>query len=72
MVDFYLENGDTPSKKDIFNELIWKIRRGEMYEPGDFQIKKYVEEIFLKTRATKEDVELYIEDRFYSLFKERY
>jgi len=72
MVDWYKENDHTPSKKDIFNELIWRTYRGEMYEQGDFQLKKYVEEIFLKTRATKEDVEVYIEDRFHQLFGVRY
>ena len=72
MVDFYKENDQTPSKKDIFSDLLWKVKHGEMYEPGDFQLKKYVEEIFLKTRATKEDVEQYIDDRFHELFRVRY
>lgn len=71
MVDWYQENDHHPSKNEIFSDLLWKVQRGEMYEPGDFQLKKYVEEIFLKTRKTKEDVEQYIHDRFHELFRVR-
>lgn len=42
------------TKHDILNEMFKRIREGDMYEPGDFMLKRYVEEIYLKLRPDDE------------------
>jgi len=61
---------ESPTKKDIFDVFMIRIRDGEMYEPGDFQLAKLVEEVYLKTR-TKEQWKDYVEDRFHKIFLSR-
>lgn len=42
------------SRQQIACQLFDYIRKGEMYEPGDFRIKAIVEEIYLKSRTQDE------------------
>lgn len=58
---------ERPDRKDILVNLILKIRDGEMYEPGDYQLSKYVEEIYLKTTG-KYHIDDYCEERYRKLF----
>ena len=46
------------------------IRNGEIYEPGDFMIKRYVEEIMSKSAPTQEDWQNYAEFRANKMFPE--
>jgi len=52
----------------IATELFGYIRRGEMYEPGDFRLKAMIEEIYLKSREDDE-WEAYCVERCERLFK---
>lgn len=62
------EYGDEkPTRRDIFVKFMEKIRDGEMYEPGDYQISKYVEEVYLKTRG-HDGWDDYVDDRFHKIF----
>lgn len=54
------------SRADIARKLIVMIREGEMYEPGDFMLKRYIEEIYMKSRTDKGFSE-YLEERIYRL-----
>lgn len=56
-----------PTRKDIFVKFMEKIRNGEMYEPGDYQITKYVEEAYMKTRG-QDEWDDYVDDRYHKLF----
>ena len=69
VVDKLLERygTDTPTRREILNDMLEMIRDGEMYEPGDYQLSKYVEEVFLKTTG-KVDFEDYVEERYRKLF----
>lgn len=58
---------DKPTRKDIFVRFMEKIKDGEMYEPGDYQITKYVEEAYMKTRG-KDEWDDYVDERYHKLF----
>lgn len=67
LVAEYLQEGDTPDRKDIFRKFMEKIRDGEMYEPGDYQCTKMVEEAYMKTRG-KDKWDDYVDERYHRLF----
>lgn len=56
------------SRYQIFEKLIELIKAGEMYEPGDFMLKRYVEEIYLKS-LPDDGVWGYTQDRFNNIFR---
>lgn len=55
------------TRERIAVQLFEYIRKGEMYEPGDFRLKALVEEIYLKSR-TDDDWREYCEERCSRLF----
>jgi len=55
-------NGERPTRKDIICKFLEMIREGEMYEPGNFQLEKYMEEVYLKTR-TADEWDDYVDER---------
>jgi len=59
--------GDTWDKMKIFATLCDYIREGSMYEPGDFMLKRYVEEIYCRSLSADE-YKVYVSDRYYNLF----
>lgn len=59
-----------PSKLRITFRLLQMIKDGEMYEPGDFVLKRYVEEIYIKLIDNEEDWERYCNLRFQNIFRE--
>ena len=62
------EMGATPwSRYYILKRLLEMIKTGEMYEPGDFMLKRYVEEIYLKS-LPDDQFEGYVDERFRNLF----
>lgn len=67
LVDEFRDNGDTPTRREIWDRMINMIRDGEMYEPGDFKIKAYIEEVYLKTRS-KDQWKAYVSERWSRLF----
>lgn len=54
------------TRKQIARHIIDLIRQGEVYEPGDYQLKRYIEEIYMK-QLTKDQYEHYAEARAYTL-----
>lgn len=62
-----VESGSKWTQRDIFNEFIMRIRKGEMYEPGDFMLKRYVEEVYLKQLADG-DIQQYASDRYFRIY----
>lgn len=52
VIDYF--TGEKPTRKDIIRKFLDMIREGEMYEPGNFQLEKYMEEVYLKTRPADE------------------
>lgn len=42
------------TRLDIGYEILRRVREGEIYEPGDFQLRKYIEEIYMKMRTDEE------------------
>lgn len=67
VVEEFRGDQNKPTRKDIFVKFMEKIRMGEMYEPGDYQITKYVEEAYMKTRG-KDEWDDYVDERFHKLF----
>lgn len=63
-----LESGSVWSRMEIMNEFIRRIRAGEMYEPGDYLLKRYVEEVYVKT-IPEEELSAYAVQRFASLWR---
>lgn len=47
---------------DIAKRMLSMIREGEFYEPGDFVLKKYIEEVYMKSRSNAQFSD-YLEDR---------
>lgn len=50
VIEEYRNNGEHPERDDIIRKFCEMIRDGEMYEPGDFMMIRYVEEVYCKTR----------------------
>lgn len=50
------------TRYDIGKRMLGMIRDGEFYEPGDFVLKKFIEEVYMKSRAQK-DFSEYVEER---------
>lgn len=62
------ESGKEWSRRDILEEFVMRIRSGEMYDPGDYMLKRYIEEIMIKQLA-EEKISAYVHDRYYSLYR---
>lgn len=54
------------TKRDIAMRILKMIREGDVYEPGDFMLKRYIEEIYSKSRTNEQFAE-YADDRIYRL-----
>lgn len=54
------------TRREIGYEILRRVREGEIYEPGDFQLRKYIEEIYMKMR-TDSEFEMYAEFRLNSI-----
>lgn len=61
--------GESPSRREVLALFIKWIRDGEMYEPGDFQLARYVEEVVIKTTAS-EDLDWYVDSRYKRIFRD--
>lgn len=61
-------SGKEWSRWDILREFIERIKTGEMYDPGDFMLKRYIEEIMIK-QLNEDTISAYVHDRYYSLYK---
>lgn len=70
LVDEYREHNDVPTRREIASRMFEMIRDGEMYEPGDFKIKAYIEEVYCKTRKDEMQWKYYVRDRLDRLFPE--
>lgn len=56
------------SRRDILEEFVERIRTGVMYDPGDFLLKRYIEELFIR-QLDDTDVAAYVQDRYFNLYK---
>lgn len=54
--------GDTPARRVIVERFLELIRDGQIYEPGDFQLGKYIEEVYMRTRSADQWQE-YVDER---------
>lgn len=63
------ESGKQWSRRDILEEFVLRIRDGEMYDPGDFMLKRYIEEIMIKQCYEEKQISAYVHDRYYSMYK---
>lgn len=63
------ESGRQWSRREILEEFVMRIKEGEMYEPGDFMLKRYIEEIMIKQIVEESQMTAYVHDRFYSLYR---
>lgn len=63
------QSGRTWSRRDILQEFVQRIKDGEMYDPGDFMLKRYIEEIMIKQLCTPGEMDAYVHDRYYSLYR---
>lgn len=61
--------GESPSRRDVLELFITWIRNGEMYETGDYQMAKYIEEVIIKTTA-QEDLSWYVDSRLKRIFRD--
>jgi len=64
----YFKN-ESPSRRDVLELFITWIRAGEMYETGDYQMAKYIEEVIIKTTA-QEDLSWYVDSRLKRIFRD--
>lgn len=63
------QSGRQWSRRDILQEFIFRIRDGLMYDPGDFMLKRYIEEIMIKQIVEENQMTQYVHDRYYSLYR---
>jgi len=63
-----IDSGRKWNRRDILSEFVNRIRAGEMYDPGDFRMKCYIEELMMK-QLTDEEVGAYVNDRYYLIYK---
>lgn len=68
LLNHFKDNDIVPSRADIIELILEWIRDGEMYEPGNFQLEKYMEEVYLKTRP-KEQWKDYVDGRVASILR---
>lgn len=54
LITLYKQQDYIPERADILEQLLEWIRDGEMYEPGSYQLEKYMEEVYLKTRPASQ------------------
>lgn len=64
VIDYF--GNEVPTRKDIGLRFLNMIREGEIYEPGNFQLEKYIEEVYLKTRPANEWDD-YCEERLHKI-----
>lgn len=57
------------SRRDILEEFVKRIRDGEMYDPGDFMLKRYIEEIMIKQLIEERQMTAYVHDRYYAMYR---
>lgn len=66
VIEYFRGEGYTPSRRDIARQYLNMIRDEQMYEPGNWQLEKLIEEAYLKTRPASEWDD-YVEDRIAKL-----
>lgn len=69
VMDVIGNSGRKWDRREILQEFILRIKAGEMYDPGDFMLKRYIEEIMIKQTVTDRDMYDYVHDRFYSIYR---
>lgn len=58
-----------PSRREVLEWFLNEIKEGKMYEPGDYQMARYVEEVILKCTAS-ENWDWYVDSRYKKIFRE--
>ena len=68
IIEDYAKEQYVPTRADVITKILEMIRDGEIYEPGSFQLEKYMEEVYLKTRPKAEWQE-YVDARVASVLR---
>lgn len=68
VVKYYRDQQCIPTRERICGHFLRMIRDGEMYEPGDYGLKKYVEEVLCKVQ-TDDTWGIYAADRINRLYE---
>lgn len=65
VVDYVLEKTETTDRYEIATMILEAVADGQFYDPGDFQLEKYINEIELKNakKESKEKLSLSIQAR---------
>lgn len=53
LVEWVADSGKT-SRKDLFVEIMRRVREGEMYYPGDYNLKRIIEEVYIRVITPEE------------------
>lgn len=67
-VEVYSTKGEKPSRVEILEFMLLAIHRGENYHPGNFLLKKFVEEVELRLLA-ENDIYRYAENLAFQLWR---
>lgn len=61
--------GLSPSKYDVAKAFLQRVRKGEMYEMGDFKLKAMVEEVLIKLCESDQEFDQYCTVRMNNLWR---
>lgn len=59
-----------PSRREVLEWFLLEIKQGRMYEPGDWQMAKYVEEVVMKCTAD-DNWSWYVDSRYKKIFRDQ-
>lgn len=68
ILELIKESGGQWTPKEICAEFIRRVHTGEMYYCGDYQLKKYIEEVIIRQAETLEEVDAYINKKYHELY----
>jgi len=68
LVEWAGETGVGLSRYAIYKEIMRRVREGEMYYPGEYNLKKLVEEVYVRI-LTDDEFSSYLPEKFESLFR---
>lgn len=69
VLDKINNSGRQWNRREILEEFILRIKAGEMYDPGDFMLKRYIEELMIKQIVDDRQMYDYVHDRYYSIYR---
>lgn len=67
LVEWVSDSGKT-SRKDLFVEIMRRVREGEMYYPGDYNLKRIIEEVYIRV-ITPEEFSALLSTKYDDLYR---